>query len=168
MPVIAAVSGIKNTGKTTLITRLIPCFTERGLKTAVIKHDGHEFEADVPGTDSWSHKRAGAYGTAVFSAGKFMVVKEQRDTGVRELMGYFPEADVILLEGFKNSVYPKVELVRRETAPEPVCDPCFVMAYVTDIKEPHPWKDGVLCFDFDEVEALADFLLEQEAFGINF
>ena len=50
MPVIAAVSGIKNTGKTTLITRLIPCLTRRGLKTAVIKHDGHEFEADVPGT----------------------------------------------------------------------------------------------------------------------
>lgn len=161
MPVIAAVSGIKNTGKTTLITRLIPCLTRRGLKTAVIKHDGHEFEADVPGTDSWRHKKAGAYGTAVFSAGKFMVVKEQPHTSAQELLGYFPEADVILLEGFKYSDYPKVELVRRETAAEPVCDPRFVIAYVTDIGEFSPWKEGVPCFGFDEVEALADFLLER-------
>lgn len=160
MPVITAVSGIKNTGKTTLITQLIPCFTKKGLKTAVIKHDGHEFEADVAGTDSWFHKQAGAYGTAVFSAGKFMVVKDQQNTGEQELMEFFPEADVILLEGFKNSDYPKVELVRKETAREPVCDPETVIAYVTDIEEPRPWNRGILCFRFDQVEALADFLLE--------
>ena len=70
---ILAVSGVKNSGKTTLIDRMIPFFTEKGLKVAVIKHDGHEFEADVPGTDSWKHKRAGAYGTAVFSATKYII-----------------------------------------------------------------------------------------------
>ena len=50
---ILAVSGVKNSGKTTLITKLLPGLKKRGLQVAVIKHDGHDFEADVPGTDSW-------------------------------------------------------------------------------------------------------------------
>ena len=71
-PVIFAVSGYKNTGKTTLITGIIPILTEKGYQVAVIKHDGHEFESDVPGTDSYQHQKAGAYGTAVFSKVSFL------------------------------------------------------------------------------------------------
>ena len=51
---ILAVSGVKNSGKTTLIASLLSKLEQKGLKTAVIKHDGHEFEADIPGTDTWS------------------------------------------------------------------------------------------------------------------
>ena len=65
---ILAVSGVKNSGKTTLITKLLPELKKRGLQVAVIKHDGHDFEADVPGTDSWKYAQAGADGTCVFSA----------------------------------------------------------------------------------------------------
>lgn len=50
---ILAVSGVKNSGKTTLIASLLSKLEQKGLKTAVIKHDGHEFEADIPGTDTW-------------------------------------------------------------------------------------------------------------------
>ena len=46
--VVVAVSGVKNSGKTTLITRLLPFLTGYGLRVATIKHDGHEFEGDVP------------------------------------------------------------------------------------------------------------------------
>lgn len=66
-PFLFAISGVKNSGKTTLITKLIPVFRKYGLRTATIKHDGHDFEADVPGTDTYRHLQAGAYGTAVFS-----------------------------------------------------------------------------------------------------
>ena len=69
---ILAVSGVKNSGKTTLITKLLPELKKRGLRVAVIKHDGHDFEADVPGTDSWKYAQAGADGTCVFSSGKHM------------------------------------------------------------------------------------------------
>lgn len=161
MPVIVAISGTKNTGKTTLITRLIPQFAKRGLKTAVIKHDGHDFEADVAGTDSWLHKQAGAFGTAVFSSKKFMIVKEQPHTKESELIAMFPEADVILLEGFKYSEYPKVELIRQGISEGPVCDPETVLAYVTDVLEPRSWQTGLIpCFRYDEIEALAEFLLK--------
>lgn len=55
---------VVNAGKTTLITRLLPVLTDYGLKVATVKHDGHEFEGDVPGTDTYRHMKAGAFGTA--------------------------------------------------------------------------------------------------------
>lgn len=126
-PFVLAISGVKNSGKTTLITRILPILNEMGLKVAVVKHDGHEFEADVPGTDTYRQMEAGAYGTAVFSKSKFMVVKREPSVSAEQLMGFFPEADVILLEGMKYSHFPKLELIRRnntyaEKIPaEPVC-----------------------------------------------
>lgn len=106
-PVIFAVSGYKNTGKTTLITGIIPILTEKGYQVAVIKHDGHEFESDVPGTDSYQHQKAGAYGTAVFSKSQFLVTKRVPEITAEMLLPFFPEADIILIEGLKDSSYPK-------------------------------------------------------------
>ena len=102
-PFIFAICGAKNTGKTTLITQLIGAFATHGLKVATIKHDGHDFSADVPNTDTYRHMAAGAYGTAVFSDNKFMVVKVQPKTPVGEMAALFPEADIILVEGCKSS-----------------------------------------------------------------
>ena len=172
---ILAVSGVKNSGKTTLIDRMIPFFTEKGLKVAVIKHDGHEFEADVPGTDSWKHKRAGAYGTAVFSATKYMIVKEEPDVTFEMLAAWFSEADLILLEGGKFSDLPKIELVRSEISREPVCAPERVLAYVTDLSAGHisdrensrmryipPWmQSGIPVFGFEQVNELCACLLKK-------
>ncbi len=106
-PFVFAVSGWKNSGKTTMITRLVPELVRRGYRVAVIKHDGHDFESDVPGTDSYRHQKAGAYGTAVFSANRFLLTKACQGITEQDLFAAFPEADIILLEGFKNSAYPK-------------------------------------------------------------
>lgn len=106
-PLFFAISGFKNTGKTTLLTQLIPVLCERGYKVAVIKHDGHDFEGDVPGTDSFRHKNAGAYGTAVFSKNRVLIQKECTEIDEKIIAEAFPEADIILLEGLKNSSYPK-------------------------------------------------------------
>ena len=101
---ILAVSGVKNSGKTTLIASLLSKLKQKGLKAAVIKHDGHEFEADIPGTDTWRFGEAGACGTLVFSGTKYMMVKYQPSPETDELIACFPEADVVLLEGFKYSL----------------------------------------------------------------
>ena len=81
--VIIAICGVKNSGKTTLITKLIQKFNSLGYNVATIKHDGHDFNADIEGTDSYKHKQAGAYGTAVFSRNKFLIVKEQKETELK-------------------------------------------------------------------------------------
>ena len=129
---VLAVSGSKNTGKTTLLERLVSALASRGIRAAVIKHDGHEFEADVPGTDSFRMKQAGAYGTVVYSGSKFSMVKEQPGLQADAFFSFFPEADLILLEGQKHSDYPKIEVLRQEVSRKPVCDRSTVLAYVTD------------------------------------
>lgn len=106
-PILFAISGLKNSGKTTLIVTLIQRLKEQGFLVATIKHDGHDFESDVPKTDSYRHQKAGAYGTAVFSSKRFLITKEQSGIDENDLIQAFPEADIILLEGFKNSTYPK-------------------------------------------------------------
>ena len=105
---IFAISGYKNSGKTTLIENLIPILTGYGYKVATIKHDAHDFEPDVPGTDTYRHRKAGALGTAIFSGHRWRIERDAKEKiSVKELIKAFPDADIVLLEGFKNSEYPK-------------------------------------------------------------
>ena len=131
-PVIAAVSGVKNSGKTTFLEKLVAELKLRGYRVAVIKHDGHEFEPDVEGTDTWKLRKAGAYGTAIFSKGRWMVIKEEPRMDEKRLAEMFPEADFILLEGFKYSDYLKFEIVRKGNSEGTVCNPETLLALVTD------------------------------------
>lgn len=130
-PSVFCVCGWKNSGKTTLLEKMVRHLTAAGIRTAVIKHDGHDFETDVPGTDSFRMKEAGAYGTAVFSDSKFAIVKEA-SVSAGDLAACFPEADLILIEGEKNSTYPKIETLRRESERRLAADPATVLAYVKD------------------------------------
>lgn len=131
-PPVVAISGVKNSGKTTLLEKLLPILCEKGLNVAVIKHDGHTFDADVEGTDSHRLRKAGAYGTAVFCDTHYMVIKSRATTG-EFLQLCFPEADLILCEGFKNSSYAKIEVVRKGNSDTPVCDPKTLLAVATDL-----------------------------------
>ena len=156
-PVVFAVSGVKNSGKTTLIEKIIPKLKEHGLKVATIKHDGHDFEGDVEGTDTYKHKRAGAYGTAIFSKNKFMIIKDQTDTLEEELMLYFKDSDVIILEGFKHSDYPKLEIVRKGNSEHSVCRKETLLAIVSDMDIK---AEGVEILDLNDIDKIADFLLK--------
>ena len=153
---IIAVSGVKNSGKTTLLEKLIPELNRRGVKCAVIKHDGHSFAPDREGTDTCRMLSAGAIGAAVFDGEKFQAVKFAAVTE-KDLITLFPEADLILLEGFKHSDYPKIEIVREENGDEAVCDPATLLALATDSSLRLP---GVPAFGLEDVEAIAGRLCE--------
>lgn len=151
--IICAVCGVKNSGKTTLIGKLIGELSRRGIRTAVIKHDGHDFACDVPGTDSFRFNEAGAFGTAVFSRNRIFVHRRTVDKDapdgemlpvdhalweqrmVQELSEFFPEADVILVEGLKNTVLPKIEVIRSEISEQPVSNPSGRFLIVSDRPE---------------------------------
>lgn len=155
-PILIAISGIKNSGKTTLITRLIPRLTNLGYKVATIKHDGHDFEGDVKGTDSYRHKEAGAYGTAVFSNSKFMIIKEQNNIFEKELIENFKEADIILLEGFKYSNYPKLEVVRKEISNNYISRKETLIAIATDLDYGF---EGVKTVNINDIEEILEAFL---------
>ena len=137
MSKVIAVCGVKNSGKTTLINKLVRAYTERGLKVAVIKHDGHDFDCDIPGTDTHSFTESGAYGTACFSKDRIFVHKKLRSEKAEEtaksLMELFPEADLIFVEGLKGSSLKKIEVIRKDISDKPASDPEGRFLIVTDL-----------------------------------
>ena len=154
-PLVVAVSGVKNSGKTTLIEAMLPLLAEAGLTAAVVKHDGHSFDADPPGTDTGRFMAAGAAGTAIFDGEKFKIVKKQPVTADFLIM-QFPEADLILLEGFKHTGWPKLEVVRKGNSESPVSNPATLLALVTDLPLDVP---GVPVLPLDQPHEAACFLL---------
>jgi molybdopterin-guanine dinucleotide biosynthesis protein B len=154
-PPVLAVSGFKNAGKTTLITRVLPLLADRGLNVAVIKRDGHRFEPDVQDTDTWRFLQAGAHGAAVFDGEKYMLVKR---AVVSEacLLAAFSDADLILLEGFKASSWPKIEVLRGEL--HSVCDPATLIAFAIPEGAAAPECTGVPAISRDDCAAFAELI----------
>lgn len=110
----AAYSG---TGKTTLLTRLIPLLRESGVRLAVIKHAHHEFDIDKPGKDSYELRKAGARQTLIASRRRWALVTEtehEAEPGLSDLIARLDheQLDLILVEGFKRVTFPKIELHR--------------------------------------------------------
>ena len=107
--------GRSNSGKTTLIERLIPELVKAGYKVATVKHAGHGFDLDTEGKDSWRHKRAGASTVMVLSKGSLaMFADVNDDIKVSELRDRFLDQslDLIIAEGWKSEGHPKIIIVR--------------------------------------------------------
>ncbi|MEG0857784.1 MAG: molybdopterin-guanine dinucleotide biosynthesis protein B [Terrisporobacter sp.] len=155
-PCLITICGCKNSGKTTLISKLIKRFCELGYKVATIKHDGHDFDSDIPGTDTYKHMESGAYGTAIFSKNKFMIVKEQKETDEKELISLFPEANLIILEGLKSSKYPKYEIIRESNSSISICNKVNLLAILSDMTE----IDGVYkIIDLNNIDLIVEDIL---------
>ncbi|MDP3065798.1 MAG: molybdopterin-guanine dinucleotide biosynthesis protein B [Methanobacteriaceae archaeon] len=104
---ILAVVGTKNTGKTTLVTRIVKELVNRGFKVGTIKHTHHDF--DLEGKDTWKHREAGA--KMVVGSGKstFFIVNEQLPLEkILKIIGNTQELDYVVIEGFKFENYPKI------------------------------------------------------------
>tara|TARA_B100001971_G_C18261184_1_gene587018 strand:+ start:2341 stop:2865 length:525 start_codon:yes stop_codon:yes gene_type:complete len=106
--------GRSNSGKTTLIERLIHSLTQSRYRIAAIKHAGHGFDLDTEGKDSWRHKRAGARTVIVKSKTSLALFSDIEDsvslTTLRDQ--YICNTDLIIAEGWKSENYPKIVVVR--------------------------------------------------------
>lgn len=151
-PAIFCISGLKNSGKTHLTERLIHAFAEKGLTVGVIKHDGHSFECDVEGTDSDRFYRAGASATAVFSPTQSFV-RVRRQMTIDEIVGSMGDPDIIMIEGMKDSSYPKVEVIREEITDKSICDPCTLICIATDTEL--SVRPSCPVFDLNDTEGIA-------------
>ena len=157
---ILAVSGVKNSGKTTLITKLLPELKKRGLRVAVIKHDGHEYIMDHEGTDTQRFTAAGAQISAIYS-GTQSSVNRRGEVSVEQMIGQCSGVDVLILEGQKSSVYPKVEVVRSGISDRPVCDPKYLIAIATDVVK----QDVMSCPVYDMNDAAGIYTCILKYFG---
>ena len=108
--------GRQNSGKTTLLEKVIRCLTNRGLAIATCKHHGHpDFTIDVPGKDSYRHREAGARSTAVLSSGRFALTRDlDEEMGLFDALSLMTGYDLVLVEGFRGVGLPAIELLRAE------------------------------------------------------
>ena len=156
-PLIIGITGVKNSGKTTLMVKLIAALSAQGLKVASIKHDAHHFEADTPGTDSFRHKQAGAFASVIFDQEKFLLVKDgQYD--VPDFLPYFEGADIVLIEGAKHTHYPRIEVLRKGNSEKPITEPEFLIALMTDTGYQ---LEGVPTIDINDVDQAVALIMKR-------
>ncbi|WP_178019278.1 molybdopterin-guanine dinucleotide biosynthesis protein B [uncultured Paenibacillus sp.] len=155
-PVIQIV-GYKNSGKTTLITRLAKLFNGMNLRVAVIKHDLHGFDADREGTDSFRHREAGAAAAAVTSPWRTAIF-EERETSLAELIEHFAGYDLILVEGFKQETYPKMVMLRSAEDEPLIRELSRVCAIIQKDADFPASGAGPRRFQRDEIEQIAEFI----------
>ena len=155
MTPIICIAGRSQTGKTTLIEKLIPTLKERGYRIGTIKHSHHIFEMDKTGKDSWRHKDAGAETVIIASPGKIAMVKNDHEGSLDSLVDYFRDMDLVITEGYKGEKKPKIEVVRAARHQEALLaeDPNLI-AIVTDIN----MSVNVPVFGMEDIVQLADFI----------
>ena len=155
---ILSIVGRSNSGKTTLLEKLIRELVGRGRRVGTIKHHFHgPVTVDVPGKDSWRHRQAGARAAALSSPDTLFVVRDVTEEVSPEVLVHraFHDLDLVLTEGFKTGPLPKIEVNRQAQEAPLLCGPddCLV-AVVAD------WATGapVPHFALDAVAPLADFI----------
>ncbi len=152
---VVAFIGHKKSGKTTFLRALIPVLQARGLRVGTVKHVGDDVEPDIPGKDTYFHRKAGAERVLLYSAAHAALFWDHRGVPVEEyLERYFGNLDLVLLEGFKGSSFPKIEIY---SGGEPLAGSIPVLAVVTNRSPKLP--DTVPLLPRDP-EIVADFLEE--------
>ncbi len=126
--------GKSGVGKTYVMTRMIAELKTRGYRVATLKHSHHSIDLDLEGKDSWQHAQAGSDIVAISAPHMFAVMAQvDRDIGLAEISRLIgPDFDIILAEGFKQGNAAKIEVHRRETGSDMVCEPDDLLAIVTD------------------------------------
>jgi molybdopterin-guanine dinucleotide biosynthesis protein B/molybdopterin-guanine dinucleotide biosynthesis protein len=155
-PALVAIVGKSDSGKTTLIEKLLPELIKLGLRVGTVKHDAHSFEIDHPGKDSWRHGHAGALAYVVSSPQRLAYIAnlETEFTLAEIARRFFAGFDLVVAEGYKRSAPHLVELFRVAAGHEaPLCAPGEALALVTDAPLTHEHLFGL-----DDAPALARFL----------
>ena len=155
MPQIISIVGRSQSGKTTLIEKLIPELKRRGYKIGTIKHSHHVFDFDKSGKDSWRHKDAGADTVIISSPGKFAMVKNDDQGTLDGLIKFFDDMDLVITEGYKKEKKTKIEVVRAARHTNVLLrDDRHLVAVVSDID----FKLKVPVFHLEDINGLADFI----------
>lgn len=146
--------GWSGTGKTTFIEKLIPVLKNRGLRVAVIKRDGHDFQMDKEGKDTFRFTKAGADVVAISNL-KHSALLNNRPEDLRSLLETICGVDIIIAEGWQECDIPLIEVHRssfdRLRSPEPN----NLIAIITDEKLPLEIPQ----FGLEDIEPAADFIM---------
>lgn len=158
-------AGFSGSGKTTLLEKVIPLLKAHGLRIAVIKHAHHKFDIDKPGKDSYRHREAGAGEVLVVSGFRWALMHElldEAEPSLEELCKRLSPCDLVLVEGYKYSGIPKIEVHRSETAhPHLYQDDVNVVALASDRQADMKLPQ----LDINNPRQVADFIFHYFSLG---
>ena len=118
MPAVPAIAfiGYQNSGKTTLVEKVIAELTRRGLRVGSLKHHGHHgFDIDVPAKDTWRHHQAGSKHVGLICAtrwAEYADTREEDEMPARELLSRYNDVDVVIIEGYKTEGFDNIVVAR--------------------------------------------------------
>ena len=157
MPIpILSIIGKSNSGKTTLLEKLIPELKRRGYRVATIKHHTHPgFEIDQPGKDTWRHAQAGSDHVIIAAPDKIASIRRlEHELTLDEIAAQVTDVDLILSEGYKRAGKPAIEVVRLANGLELVSQPPQLIAIAADTR----LDTSLPLFDLEDVAGIADFI----------
>lgn len=167
LPILGICAAGSNSGKTTLLEKLLAELNRRSIRVSVIKHAHHKFDIDHPGKDSYRIREAGAVQTLVASANRRALMTEMQRTpnpadeaNLDELITALnPDyADLILVEGFKSAAIPKIEVHRPQLGMPLLCrDDKQVIALASDAQIQE--RVDIPILDLNNPSQITDFIL---------
>lgn len=158
-------AGFSGSGKTTLVEQLIPALRLRGQRVSVVKHAHHSFDIDHPGKDTWRHREAGAFEVLAASPRRMVLMRELEtvtEHSVHDLLAQLQaDVDWVLVEGFKQSNLPKVE-VWRPSHSKPLRFPVdpHIVAVATDDATALPLPVHCPVLDLNAADDVAAWLVD--------
>jgi len=159
-------SAWSGTGKTTLLRQLIPALKARGLRVSVIKHAHHHFDLDFPGKDSYELRKAGAEQTVICTTTRMATITEFDAPGdepsLQQIIASLDtrRVDMILVEGYKDIRFPKVELHRKALG-KPYMYPKDDAIIAIACDAPLPDDSRIPVLDINDIEAVANFIFDE-------
>ncbi len=158
---VIGIVGWKDSGKTGLVERLVSEISERGYSVSTVKHAHHKFQIDMPGTDSFRHRSAGAREVMLASSARWALMHEKTEPAtpeLDELLNKLEPVDLVIVEGFKRGQHFKIEARRLETGAPPLSESDkTVLAVATDAPD-HGTR--IPAYDLDDTVGIADFILK--------
>lgn len=157
MTPVLSIVGYANSGKTTVLTKIIAELKERGVRVATIKHHRGDFDIDHPGKDTFRHMEAGATTTILSSPNKFAIVsKVEKEKSLDELIGLIEDVDIIITEGFKTEDKPKIEVFRAQLKKDRINGiESELLAVITDDEI----TEDIPVFSFSDIKSIVDFIV---------
>lgn len=157
---VVGIIGRSGSGKTQLLEKLIPILRASGCRLAIVKHTHHRgLKTDQPGSDSYRFWVAGAHQVTLASPDRIVhTYRREDDPSLSQVLAGVHDADLVLVEGYKFSSIPKLEIVRAARDARPLKHVINRLAFITDVRELQAVERW---FSLEDVEGVTRFLIDR-------
>ena len=161
------ITGHSGMGKTTLLERLIPEISSRGMRVSLIKHSHKNIDIDRPGKDSYRLRESGCNEVLLLGNDRWALMHELRgapEPSLDYLLDRMQVCDLVLVEGFKHGNFPKLEVWRSSLGMPTLWPDWPGIAAIASDKPPKSLAQmavtpGLSHLDLADIASVAEFVL---------